>query len=323
MPDRALVNPIERLLTMRASALFRDLPSRELEMLGQYAQEVVYQRGDVIQPEDRPPAAVHLIVDGKAEVRRAGYRPMRLSAPDRIGALELFARSDGGTRVTALTEVVTLRFPSDLVLEVIEDQFVVLHALLKGSAEKLIGLYSRLMSSRDLPDSSERAPCRCAGREMNLVERLVYLRRMPLFAESSLDAVTELARALVEVHVPAGEVLWRVGDEARSLCCVVRGSALATIPGNPATIRYRDYALLGGICSLAEAPRYHDAVAETPLVLLELEVSRLLDVIEDNHEMGLAILGGLAKELLDVQRRLEEQGAREVDWEWPEQAADA
>ena len=43
---------------------------------------------------------------------------------------------------------------------------------------------------------------------------------------------------------------------------------------------------------------------------------RLLDVIEDNHEMGLTILSGLAREMIDVQRRLRDEGARRLDWSW-------
>ncbi|MCA9517475.1 MAG: cyclic nucleotide-binding domain-containing protein [Myxococcales bacterium] len=316
MPDRSLVNPMERVLAMRASPIFHDLPAVELDTMAEYAREVVYRRGDVLQSADRPPAAIHLIVEGDVEVVRDDAVAMRLSAPAGVGALDLFARTDGGTRVTALTEVLALSFPVDLVLEIIEDQFAVLHAILKRSAAQLIETYAKIEGDRDIPDASERPPCRCVGDMMNLVERLVFLRRMPIFAQSSLDAVTEIARAFREVRVPAGETLWRVGDEAKTLLALVDGQALATIPGTSSKVRYHRYSMLGAMCSLAQVPRYHDMVAVTPLVLLEADGSRLLDVIEDNHEMGLTILSGLAREMIDVQRRLRDEGARRLDWSW-------
>ena len=59
---------------------------------------------------------------------------------------------------------------------------------------------------------------------------------------------------------------------------------------------------------MGEAPRFYDAVVETPLVALQGNAEALVDVFEDNFEMTMDYLQVLAQGMLEI---LESNAARE------------
>jgi thiamine biosynthesis protein ThiC len=65
---------------------------------------------------------------------------------------------------------------------------------------------------------------------------------------------------------------------------------------------------LGGLEALGDVPRWYQAVTETPLVALAGDVDTLLDVFEDNMEMGMDYLAILAQWMLDIYERRAERG---------------
>lgn len=305
--SRALVTPTERLLALRRADLFRELATPDLDVLSSVLREAVFRKGEVIQRADRPPTALHLVVEGTIEILRDDVRSQRLHAPFALGALDLFAGLGGGMRATALTEVVALRAPTEVMLELIEDHFTILHHILRVSARLLVTSLPRFAADRVVPANRDLPPCRVRERPLNLVERIVFLRRMPMFGQASLDSVAALAAHFREVRHPAGVELWHEGGRAEDILCLVDGAVRGGSRSSPGTVRYEPYAMLGGLAAMAEAPHYQRCVTETPIVGLLVEPNRLIDLIEDDFEMALSMVGGLARETLDVERQLHEQ----------------
>ncbi|PKN59401.1 MAG: hypothetical protein CVU56_00730 [Deltaproteobacteria bacterium HGW-Deltaproteobacteria-14] len=313
MSDRALVTSLERLLALRRSELFRDLPTRDLEVLAGLLREAVFRAGEVIQPADQPATTLHLIVEGAIELVRDEVVRRRVEAPFALGSLAVFAGRDGGTRATALTEVVALRIPADVIAEVVEDHFNVLDQLLRATARQLISEVRLLTGDRVVPGPADRPPCRVFERPLDLVERLIFLRRMPMFAPASLDSVAEISTHFRELRYPAGHELWREGERPVDILCLVHGAVRGTTAAHPGVVLYRDYAMLGALSVLGQAPHYQRCVTDTPVVVLAVAGGQILDALEDNFEMAMVLLGGLARETFDVERRLHEQRALQSD----------
>jgi CRP-like cAMP-binding protein len=160
---------------------------------------------------------------------------------------------------------------------------------------------------------SPRLPKAPATRELDLVERIFFLRQAAPFVHSSIDALAELSRGLVEVRYDPGTSLWQRGDPAQSIQMIVSGKVACT----PADARSRFVlgagAPLGGIESIAELPRWYDALTETRVVALSGDVEGLIDVFEDHFGMAMDYLAVVSQWLLRAleARVAEPQGLQE------------
>jgi CRP-like cAMP-binding protein len=106
---------------------------------------------------------------------------------------------------------------------------------------------------------------------MSLIEVLLFLRTPGgPFEGSSIDALAELAAKVTQVPFPAGHVFWREGDRATRMRLVVEGTVASAScrAGAPFFFRVGPGRPLGVLQSVAGEPRWFDAVAETPGVLL-------------------------------------------------------
>jgi CRP-like cAMP-binding protein len=72
--------------------------------------------------------------------------------------------------------------------------------------------------------------------------------------------------------------------------------------------RFGPESVVGGIDAIASEPRWYGATAETDLVALRGEVSHLIDVIEENPDMGLDMLRSASRVLADLDAKLGPSG---------------
>ena len=138
---------------------------------------------------------------------------------------------------------------------------------------------------------------------MSLIEVLLFLRTPGgPFEGSSIDALAELASSVTEVPFPAGHVFWREGDRATRIGLVVEGN-VACGSSRGVFFRVGPGRPLGILESVAGEPRWFDAVAETPGVLLEDDVERLIDLFEDNTDVALDYLAWVSRTTLELIER--------------------
>lgn len=298
-----LINPMERLLVFNRSPFFSGLPEGELETLARLSREFTWRKGEVLLTEDTPARWAYMIVEGALDVFREGIAPQRVVAPFGVGPYDIFGRTEGGARIVAAVDTVTLGTHADVFTEVLEDHFNLFHRVIVNTTRELIEDIKKIDVDRQVP-KVDHPTCQCPGRRFDLVERMLFLRRMPLFARSSMDSVTEFAKALQEVRYPAGTRLWSEGDASDTMLFVVQGKVSATRSGSSAVTAYGPYSTVGALAAIAAVPRWQTCVTETPLITLEADAGRFIDVLEDNSEMGLDFLAGLSMETLDVRRQL-------------------
>jgi len=258
------------LLALRAWPAFADLGLAELGALDQIFDEELLVRGTVLKP------ALYFVLEGRVAVcgGTAGH--------GQLGAVELFA----GTPLDAVaeTDVLTLVAEREAVLDLLEDSFPILHRTIRSLARQL------LAKRPDLPRVPARPLPPLPPRRLDLADRLEVLSSYAWLPGSRLEALFELGRVAEEVARPAGAPLWRRGDDSDAIWFLLDGTVepCGAVAGH----------VVGAIEALAERPRADDAVAGADVRALRLPQSGVLDVIEDEPDLGLDLLRNLAVALL-------------------------
>jgi CRP-like cAMP-binding protein len=294
-PVREGLSSLERMLVLKRLPTLGALPSADLAVIADSTRERFFPKGSLLLAEGEPVPAVHLIVEGAVAVRRNGVVIGTLPAGFGVGALGLFAQDPYAVDAHALEDTLTLEVDSELLFEVFEDRFAILHHILRDLCRQLIDQFVELKldPGRIFPSCQGLV----VGRELDLVERIFFLRTQPVFQKASINALFEVSRALTEIRFPPGTVLWKEGEPAPGLFLLTNGTVRCRSaagldfragPGFP----------LGAAEAMGEVPRWFEAVTESPVTGLQGPVETLVDVLEDNFELARNYLAGVARGLI-------------------------
>jgi CRP-like cAMP-binding protein len=281
----------ERVLYLRSIPVAATQPANVLHVIASQLHEREFEKGAAIQREGEPVTSLHLFVAGKVKLLRGGAEVGALAPPQSIGFLDILAR--GEATYDAITDEPTrsLELKASALLEVMEDHFSLFTAALRYVGERLLAeLFDLPSEALSLPFTEEPEP----PHELDLVERIFYLRKISAFARANVNALTVMSRGLIERRYEPGEVLFRSGEPSGPAPMVVSGRILCKTPDGTKTFRYGPGTIAGGIESLADRPRWFTATAETRLVVLEGNTDKLLDVFEDNFVMAADFLAAVS-----------------------------
>jgi hypothetical protein len=182
--------------------------------------------------------------------------------------------------------------------DILEDIFGILHHVLREIGRQLIEIVARQPNPwAHIPIAPD--PGLAGPRELDLVERIFFMRNSTPFRRASINALAELSRGFTEVRTEPGTTLWTAGDPAGWVSLVVSGEVTCTTPGGvpqqlgPGTP-------LGSLEATAERPRWYTAVTRTPVTALNGPISGLIDVFEDNFGMAMDYTALMARWLMDT-----------------------
>ena len=119
---------------------------------------------------------------------------------------------------------------------------------------------------------------------------------------------------MVELRLPAGEVLWREGDRAEDshFYFIVKGM-LSSRWGDGKFVQHLGPGyVVGGAESLVGLPRWNELTTDEPAVVLRGTREGLIDLFEDDHELALKFLSRLATYLMSIWDRKAEEGITSV-----------
>lgn len=302
---------LERLLHLRRVPLIGSLGPAELAIIGDYARERFFPQGHLALRAGQPVDAVHIVIEGMLGIgRRAKYLGPALPGSG-VGGLGLVARDTTGIDAVAEEDTLTLELDGDAVLEMLEDHFSILRHMLRETCRLLIG------SWRQYPHDIKSIPSGPAAltpteKDLDLIDRIVFFRQTPHFARGSLNALAELSRGLVEMHIEEGTVLWRegeLGQAGQTSLLVVSGEIHCRSPKSGVDFRVRPGGAAGILDAMAGVPRWHDAVAASRVVAMGGDIEGLFDVFEDNFEMAADYLAVVSRWLLDLLERVDDAAA--------------
>jgi CRP-like cAMP-binding protein len=274
---------VERLVALRGFPGAADLATSALAVLASVARPARLAAGGVIAPIARPLTRIAIVVEGELALR-CGDVTVDHAGPGRaVGAAHAFARDERDLTIVAVRDALLLLLSMEDLEDVFEEVPALLVRAVRVSAQRAL--------ERPPPDGAGAAITASSLplRPLDLVERIVALRRCPAIGAAAIDSVAALANAAREVRFPSGEVPWRAHDPARTFLVIAAG-AIAVSGGDGASRTLRAGDLVGHVETLAGAARGSDAVATEKVVALEIDRDALHDVWEDHVDLGLEIL---------------------------------
>jgi CRP-like cAMP-binding protein len=282
------------LLALRRFPGFARHEAGDLSLMLQVFKEELLPRGTVLYKHGQLTKSVYFVLQGKVTITHEGHAHEVEHGP--LGVLEMLSGKPQSGAVAA-TDVLALVASFPELLDVIGESFTLLANGLRSMGAE-IARELALVPPESWPITKPPLPLRTPAPALGLVEKLLEVRRFPRWAGIRVEALAELARSSEEVTHPAGTVLWRQGERSGDIFLILAGTVDAVRPSGRFPLRAGDET--GLVETLAVLPRWYDAVVTEPLHALRLSHDALLDVIEDQVDLGIALLRSLAADLVDL-----------------------
>ncbi len=288
----------ERLLFFRSMRAGGVATTQELLPLAESAREIFLPRGTTVFTQDSPPERLVFLTEGAVRLVRSGLVIDTLRAPGILGIRAVMARAPMPYSVQTLEDMAAMEAPIERFLQNVEDDFNVWKRQLRfqnaslvqhieQSPHSLLGL--RLIDLTGLP----------VHRELDLVERMLLVRRLGFFGRGSVNALAELSQQLVASQAETDQVLFRRGEPSMGPWFLLRGKLRGTL-ADGRTVAFLPGSILGGPEAMSETPHLYDAVATEPASLLHLDLESFFDIVEDNVEIASSFLSNSARLVLDL-----------------------
>jgi CRP-like cAMP-binding protein len=143
-------------------------------------------------------------------------------------------------------------------------------------------------------------------RWVDVTERAIYLRSIPVTAELPANVLHAVARSLVDRELPAGTKVLETGKSVRALQLVTAGRLELQKAGSMVGELVPPQSV-GFLNLLGQNDAAYDAVATEPIASLELSGERLWELMEDHYPLLVATLRYLAQRLLAEMQSLPQQ----------------
>ena len=308
--DRA-VGSLERMLHLRKAPIIGTLPANDLAVVAEAARPRVFRAGDVLLREDERVASATFIVEGRVRLERGGQRIGVIESGSGLGGIGMLARSSAVWTAVAETDTLVLELDADSFLDLLEDHFEILRHFLRETCRQVIGYWRALPAGTPPLVKGLRTAEARSVKNLDLVERIFFLRQVTPFGSASINALAELARGFSEVQFQPGQRLWEEGDPARQVMLVVDGTARCEARDG-FTLRAGPGVPLGALESVAGLPRWYDVVVTDPLTVLSGEIEMLFDVFEDNLDMALQFQSAMSRWALALAQQVTELAPRRL-----------
>ncbi len=288
----------------------RSLPARDLANLAAQMRTVTFDRGEHLLREEDVTKGFFMIVSGSVTMRRHGRHIGTVRGPGAVGLLSLLARDLAGTSAIADSFVEAYEVPKETMEDIFEDHVPVMLGTLRWVSSQLIAAN---LENEPPAFSPPTIPIdKMVGeRELGLVERIFVLRQMGAFKEANVSSLATLVRKMEELRLPAGEVLWRRGDPSDATYFVVKGM-LDLVWDEKRSQEVGPGYVVGGAETIAGSARWNDLVTKEPVVMLRGSREGLIELFEDDRDIGLKFLSLLAKFLMGVWDKRAEAGILSV-----------
>ncbi len=282
----------DRVLALRAHAMFEGLDDDGLFLLAEHACVVRYSDGESISLGNEPARAVYLVLDGEVMVSNRREVLTSRKAGDAYGALSLLARARS-TAASAVGETRTLEVPAFAFESALVENYSLLRNTLRvfGSAALSIrGNLPTVPEGPSLIDEGSYYP------EPRSFVEILSLLRDGQFGQMNLDALVDFARQMRDVRYPAGELLWSAGETSTHALHIDAGRVRCIGPDGGQVEVGRGFAI--GLRDVWSRERVYEARAETPVIAFRIDFESFLALLEMHPEVGLDLLRGFARDLL-------------------------
>ncbi|WP_199248528.1 Crp/Fnr family transcriptional regulator [[Phormidium] sp. ETS-05] len=137
------------------------------------------------------------------------------------------------------------------------------------------------------------------------VERLLFVRGVPIFKELRDDFLVRLASVMDELSFPRDYTIFTEGQEGRSLYIVVSGRVRVHI-GNRDLAQLDQGACFGEMSLFDAEPRSASVTTLDPCECLVLTQQQLYDAIDETPGIAINIIRLLSRRTRELNRKLNE-----------------
>ena len=141
------------------------------------------------------------------------------------------------------------------------------------------------------------------------VDRLLFVRKVPIFKELRDDFLVRLVSVMDEHAFPSNYTIFKQGQEGRSLYIVLSGKVKIHI-GNKTLIEFTQGDYFGEMAVFDAEPRSASATTVGACECLELTQEHLDEAIEETPEIALKIISSLSRHIRKLNTRLDVAEAR-------------
>ncbi len=139
------------------------------------------------------------------------------------------------------------------------------------------------------------------------VEKVLLLRSVGIFSSTPSDVLLQLAHALEEVDLAAGQTLFQQGELGTSMYVIIEGSVRVHI-GDQTIVELGEREIVGELAALDPEPRSASVTAIRPTRLFRIEQESLLELMVDQPEIIQGVIRELAKRIrLSTAREVTEE----------------
>ncbi len=134
---------------------------------------------------------------------------------------------------------------------------------------------------------------------MIVVERILFLRRVPLFSCMATAELTQVASIAREVTYPAGSRIIQEGEHGDHMFLIVEGEVLIQRGQTPVkTLGAKDF--FGEMSIIDGEPRSASAVAQKDCLLLRIDKADFDELLATYNSMAISVVRALNQRLRDV-----------------------
>ena len=196
----------DRMLLLRTLSAFAGLEDEALSLLAEHVRVRRCRAGEVLLKLGEPIHHVYVVLEGQVRWQRKGHVAAVAERSLVVGWLTLMARDPDGMDAAALIDALVLELPSEMLETALEEDFGLVRNSIKLGADALVAARAGLPAPLDKPPAVEMGVLRPQRR--TLVERLIDMRAVPLFARTNVEA---LIAALVEREPERADLVRALG----------------------------------------------------------------------------------------------------------------
>ncbi len=132
-----MLSTVERVLFLKSVELFSRIPGEELAQLAAIAQEVTFEKGELIIQEGEPGDSLYLIVEGEVMVHKLGQNITRLGQRESFGEMSLIDNEPRSASITAISDTTCLKIERDDFFDLMTENPEIAQGVIQVLSERL------------------------------------------------------------------------------------------------------------------------------------------------------------------------------------------
>jgi CRP/FNR family transcriptional regulator, cyclic AMP receptor protein len=273
-------------------------------------EDVRARAGEVVFEAGTPAEHYYFVVEGEVEMVRPGGAPWTVTGPGLVGVIDVALARPHVRKAVAKTDARILRLPAPIWFDALEDSFDLARSVIASMASAVLGLRMRPPPAGGFdPPVATTAPAIVHS----VVDRILFLREVPIFRRASTQALTSLAEATEVVTLAAGAQLFAADEGQGRLYVLLSGEIEVVHAMGPVTGRFRAGSLVGGPAALVDHHGGFSARATEPSSVLAIGFDDYFDVMEEHFSLGRSAMTFMATEVdLLLERQADTIAGRDV-----------